>query len=112
MELHRQLRLAAGLVSEHYPKVSSLVINMTYYRKGENPVVMVRTVNYSPGGSAYFKMECATKDCVGGGFDLTPVIAEMVEGRRGSKKGRLLCVGSLSPGHAEIAYEITILYKK
>lgn len=114
-ELNKQQRLAAGLVSEKFPKVDSMVINLTYYQKGVNPVLMVRTVNVLPTTYAYFKMECMIRDCEGGGFDLTPVITKMVKDRKKAGKGKLSCAGKgdgLSADHASIAYEITVQYKE
>lgn len=112
-ELNRQNKLAAGLVSERFPKVSSIVVNMTYYQKGINPVLMVRTVNLLPTNYAYFNMECMIRDCVGGGFDLTPVITRMVKDLKKSAKGKLDCKGKnegLAADHASIEYEITVKY--
>lgn len=112
-ELNRQNKLAAGLVSERFPKVSSIVVNMTYYQKGINPVLMVRTVNVLPTNYAYFNMECMIRDCIGGGFDLTPIITRMVKGLKKVAKGKLVCKSkneSLAPDHASITYEITVKY--
>lgn len=113
MELNKKNKLAAGLVSELFPGISGMVINMTYYHKGENPVLMERTINVLPAGYAYFNMECMIKDCFDGGFDLTSVIAKMVKGRKKSEKGSLACKGkneTLDTGHASISYVITIQY--
>lgn len=112
-ELNRQNRLAAGLVSERFPKVDTIVINLTYYQKGVNPILMVRTINVSPSTYAYFNMDCMIRDCVGGGFDLTPIITRMVKDHKKSAKGKLVCEGKndgLAPDHASIAYEITIQF--
>ncbi len=112
-ELLKQNKLAAGLVSERYPKVSSIVLNMTYYQKGVNPVLMVRTVNVLPTTHAYFNMECMIRDCVNGGFDLTPIIKKMVKTLKKTVKGKLVCKGrndGLEADHASIVYEINIRY--
>ena len=73
MELNKQRRLEAGLVSERFPDVSGMVIHMTYYHKGVNPVLMVRIINFFPSGYAYFNMDCLIKDCVRWRFDFTSV---------------------------------------
>ena len=112
-ELIKQHKLAAGLVSERFPKVNSIVINMTYYQKGVNPVLMVRTVNVLPTTYAYFNMECMIRDCANGGFDLTPIITRMVKGLKKTGKGKLVCKGKndgLAADHASITYEIAIRY--
>ncbi len=115
MELNRQNRLASGLLSERFPGVSSIVIHITYYQRGVNPVLMLRTINVLPSDSAYFHMDCVIKGCVEGGFDLTPAIAEMVKTRKKTGKGKLVCCGkldTLNSDHARIDYEIGIQYDK
>ncbi len=115
MELNKQNRLAAGLLSERFPQVSGIVISMTYYQKGANPVLMLRTVNVVPTDSAYFNMECVIKGCVDGGFDLSKIIANMVKARKKIGKGKLTCCGKTDvhpSDHASIDYEIDIRYNK
>ena len=115
MELKKQLRHDAGLVSERFPEVSGIVIHMTYYHNAENPVLMQRTVNVFPSSFAYFNMECMTKGCESGGFELTPLIAKNIKQHKKSLKGKMVCEGKngdIPPEHASIAYEINIKYNK
>ena len=114
MDLKRQNRLTAGMMSERFPQVSGIVINMTYYQQGANPVLMERTVNVFTTSDAYFKMDCMIKGCEGGGFDLSPVINAMAKTRKSVKKGTLDCCGNANgaQGHGSIDYEIVIQYKK
>lgn len=115
MELNRQNRLATGLLSERFPEVSSILINMTYYQKGVNPVLMLRTIHVLPSDSAYFNMDCMIKGCVDGGFDLTSVIKKTVKARKKTVKGKLVCRGKTdtnSADHASVDYEIGIQYRK
>jgi len=114
MELKKENRIAAGLVSDRYPRVSGMVIHMTYYHRAPNPVLMVRTVNVYPSSYAYFNMECMIKGCDNGGFDLASVIADLIKNHKKSGKGKMACSGgkdTLGPGHAHISYEISIQYK-
>lgn len=114
-ELRKQNNLAAGLVSDRFPAVSDIVINMTYYRRGANPVLMVRTVNIVPTSYALFKMDCMIKGCDGGGFDLTSVVSDMVKTHKKMKKGAIVCHGNVdarASDHASIDYETVIQYKK
>lgn len=115
MELNKQNRLAAGLLSERYPQVSGIVINMTYYQKGSDSILMLRTVNVIPADFAYFNMECVNKGCLEGGFDLTSVIASMIKARKKAGKGKLTCCGKIdtrASDHASVVYEIGIEYNK
>jgi hypothetical protein len=113
LEASKQRKLEAGLISERFPRVSDIVVRMTYYHKGANPVLMVRTVNFWPSQHAYFNMDCMIKGCLDGGFDLTQVITRMIKNRKKSEKGKLTCKGksdTVGSDHASIAYEISIRY--
>lgn len=115
MDLKKQQMIAEGLVSERFPEVNGIVIHMTYLIKGLNPVLMLRTVNVFPTSYAYFNMDCMIKGCIDGGFDLTPVITDMVKKHQKLKKGNLVCSGKnadLASDHANIDYEVTIEFNK
>lgn len=106
----KQKKIDAGLLSASYPYIASIVITMDYYQKGAGPVLMRRTVNFFPGSTAYFLMECIKNDCISGGFNLEPVIATMVEGQVKSGDGKLVCHGNNASGHARVDYKIAIQY--
>jgi len=115
MEVKKQLKLDAGLVSDRFPNVEGMVIQMTYYHNTENPVLMQRTVNVFPSSYAYFNMECMIKGCEGGGFDLTSLIARNIKQNKKSFKGDMVCKGKNDEkpsNHARISYHIAIKYSK
>jgi hypothetical protein len=120
IELAKMSKAAAGLVSEHYSGVSRIVFHMTYYQSAMNRLLMTRTLNFYPADFAYFHMDCMRDECVNGGFDLTPIVAEMVKNHKNSKKGRIFCDGKkpvIGPAgashyHASLSYEINIEYNK
>ncbi|MBM4137769.1 MAG: hypothetical protein FJ241_13210 [Nitrospira sp.] len=109
----KQQRLESDLISEHFPEVSSIVINMTNSYGRKNPILISRTFNFWPNSHAYFNIECLSKNCVDGGFDLNQVITMMIENHQNSEKGVLVCKGSsLSSDHSHINYKITIQYNE
>ncbi len=111
LEKVQKKKRAAGLVSEKFPGVSGIVFRLTYYQRGQQPALMVRTLNFVPADYAYFHMDCLREECTNGGFDLTPVVAGLVRNRKKTVKGKILCDGknsSVSRGHASIAYEISV----
>jgi hypothetical protein len=111
----KQKKLASGPLFERFPDVAGIMITMTYYQKGTNPVLMLRTVHIKPVDFAYFHMECMIKGCLDGGFNLAPVIVDMVKKRKKAGKGKLVCNGKIdarSLDHASVDYEISIDYKK
>jgi hypothetical protein len=108
-----QKKADAGLVSELFPRVSSMVIRMTYRQDFANPILMVRTINVLPSSYAYFHMKCMTKDCREGGFDLTQTITSLVRQHKRIGRGKIACGGEgdkLASNHASISYEISINY--
>ncbi len=114
MELKKQAQLKAGLLSDRFPMISGIVIQMTYFRKSENPILMERTVNVFPTSNAYFNMDCMISECDNGGFDLTPIIAKQIKDHRKLAKGKMVCKGKISAltsDHASISYAINIKYK-
>ena len=102
-------RLDAGSMADHFPEVASIDIRMTYNQKGIKS--LLRTFSFSPGSYAFFRVDCLSKECVDGGFDLTHVITGMIRNRREAAKGELNCEGESSAAdHAAIVYEVAILY--
>ncbi len=112
-EKEKAAQTAAGLVSERYAAVSSIELHMTYYHRAVNPVLMERTLRFSPSNYACFHVKCMQDGCCGGGYDLTPVVAGLARSGKASVKGTLFCHGSnTAVGHGSIAYEVHIQYHK
>ncbi len=106
----RQRKLDAGFVEAQFPEVAGIVITMTYNQRGIQKS-LPRVVNFFPGSSALFRVDCLSKECVDGGFDLTQVITGMVRNRKETSKGDLSCEGDgPSAGHSTIVYEVAIQY--
>lgn len=114
-EQQENIRKKAGLVSERFPGVSTIVFHLTYYHRRTGPVLMKRTLNFFSNTHALFRMDCLQEGCSGGGFDLTGVVKKMVKDRTSSGKGQLRCNGKGTMnghGHASIAYEVNIVYRR
>ena len=115
LELKRNTMLAAGLVSERFPAVSNIMFRMTYYQRTADPILMKRTISFSPTNYACFHLECMREECTDGGFDLMPVVAGLVKNNKKSVSGKIVCNGKsedLRHGHASIAYEVSVQYNK
>ena len=111
LEEERAALVAAGYISERYAGISNIEFKMIYYHRSVNPVLMKRTLSFSPDNYAGFHMKCMTDGCIDGGYDLAPVVAGLVKSGKKSIKGRLPCQGSnKTPGHASLAYEVSIEY--
>ena len=111
LERERSDLAASGLVSERYSGISNIEFCLTYYQRGLNQVLMTRTLNFKPSDYAGFHMKCMHDGCMNGGYDLAPVVASMVKGRKTSTSGKIFCHGTNdSLGHASIAYTVKIQY--
>ncbi len=106
----QQRKLDAGFMDDQFPEVESIVITMVYNQKGiQNS--LPRVVNFFPRSYALFRVDCLSKECVGGGFDLTQIITGMIKNRKKVAKGDLSCEGDVpSADHSSIAYEVAIQY--
>ena len=106
-----QQKIESGLISEHFPQVSSIVIHVTNSHRGIIPESILRTFHFWPNSYAYFNIECLCEDCRDGGFDLNRVITMMIRNHRDSEEGELDCDSSnLSSDHSHIYYKVFIRY--
>ncbi|MBL7049173.1 MAG: hypothetical protein ISR96_06645 [Nitrospira sp.] len=115
MELKKKAKLDAGLLSEKHPDVVDMVMLVTYYHKGENPILLKRTINYFPTSHAYFNLDCMIKGCENGFFDLTKTVRAQIKGKKKVVKGTISCGRkecSLTPKDDAISYEINIKYSR
>ena len=107
----KQQRIESGLVSEHFPGVSSIVIHVTNSYKGIIPETILRTFNFWPNSYAYFNIECLSEECRDGGFDLSRIITMMIRNHKNAEEGELMCdSGNLSTDHSSIYYQISVVY--
>ena len=105
-----QQRADAGFVATHFPEVESIAIHMTYNQKGIAKS-LPRVVNFFPGSYALFRVDCLSKGCVDGGFDLNHTITTMIRNRKKAAKGEITCEGNgSSSDHSSIVYEVAIQY--
>ena len=107
-ERKRQV-LEAGLVSDRFPGVQSIVVTMNYGR-GSFPSLL-RTVNFYPGSPAFFRISCLGDGCDDGGLDLTYVMQRMIRSHEKAAKGELSCDNKdAAIVHPNVDYQIAITY--
>jgi len=107
-ERKRQV-LAAGLMSDCFPDVSSIVVTMDYSRGSFSSVH--RTMNFYPGSHAFFKISSPGEECDEGGLDLTRFIHRMVKRNEKLAKGEFSCDhNNAAIVHPIVGYEVAITY--
>jgi len=109
----KEQKIESGKISDHFPEVSSITIQVTNYHGRKNPVVIKRVLQFFPDSYAYFVLECLRKRCVDGGFDFGKIVTKITRGHKSSESGELFCKGnSLSKDHSYLSYKITVRYEK
>lgn len=108
----QQQKIDSGTVVQRFPKVAGIVIRMEYIQQGITQN-MSRTMHFSPASHAFFRVDCLSKGCVDGGFDLTGKITSMIRNRKETASGEISCKGEGPVAdHSRIVYEVTITYAK
>lgn len=110
-----QERQGAGLISQRFPEVSGIVVDMEHKRKGISAIHLLRTLNFFSDSHAYFRVECLNRDCKDctDGFHLDQVVAAMIRNHTSSKEGELNCEGNgITSRHVNISYKVTIQYNE
>lgn len=108
-EDRKRQTLAAGLMSDRFPAVSSIVVTMNY-GKGTHSAVF-RTLNFYPGSSAFFRISCLSEGCDQGSLDLTHSLRSMIGRRETSAKGELSCDNKdAAIVHPRVEYQVAITY--
>ncbi|HMK59900.1 MAG TPA: hypothetical protein VK452_01985 [Dissulfurispiraceae bacterium] len=105
----RQQKIDADILSDVFPKVKHISINMTYNQTGVLEPLS-RAINYYPGSAAIFRMHCLCSDCVEGGFEFSKIIKSMVKARKTVLKGKIGCDSCSSPECADVSYIIQVKY--
>lgn len=108
-EARQRQMLDAGLISDRFPDVASIVVTMDYSRGSVSAVH--RTMNFYPGSQAFFKISSLGDEGDEGGLDLTRFIQKMIRSRESSAKGGFNRDSS-DPAliHPVIDYEVAITY--
>ena len=101
--------LAAGLVSERFPGVASIVVTMNYNRGSHSS--LLRTLNFYPGSPAFFKISSLGGEGDEGGLDLTNCIGRMIRSSERSTKGEFRS-DQRDPAvvRPNVEYEVAITY--
>jgi hypothetical protein len=108
-EERKRQALAAGLMSARFPDVSSIVVTMNY-GKGTHSAVL-RTLNFYPDSSAFFRISCLSEGCDQGALDLTHSLRRMIGGRETTAKGELCCDNKdAAIVHPKVEYQVAITY--
>lgn len=106
-EARRQQEIEAGLVSERFPKVKLIRLEVRFH-DATGAQVQRRIRDLPPDAYAIFEMKCPLDSSP---LDLKPVVTRMVSDKEKKKSGELKCAGSQGDAQHNAVYQIDIEYR-
>ncbi len=88
---------APTTISGLYPGVGRIILFAAFEQADPESEPNYQQIIFTAESEAIFRLGCSRDECAGGGFDLAPVVAEMVHGKESRVHGELACEGALSP---------------
>ena len=80
-------------LSERFPRLRELVFELRFTGAGGKPLLSPYKQIYTGDMQAFFELQCPSRDCTGGGFDLNAAAAHAAGGHEGISRGHLQCRG-------------------
>ena len=102
----RQLEIDAGLISERYPQVRNIHLEVEF-RNSSGKRVQLRCRDLPLHSYAIFEMKCPLDDTP---FDLQPVVEKMISAHKRQLSDEVMCSGSRSDSQHVASYNIKIQY--
>ena len=99
---------SSNTVSERFPRVRELVFELRFTAAESKPLLSPYKQIYTGDMQAFFELQCPSRECLGGGFDLSTAAANAAGSHEGISRGRIQCRG-VAQGSAcvvELHYEI------
>jgi hypothetical protein len=109
---------ASNTLAERFPQLKSLSATLSYFPpSGLTQHSELKCTFNLAYAKSLFRFDCPNKECVGGNFDLTTELAQMVAQRRESWAGETRCQGWQSKtmidrvhcGHV-LRYQMSLVY--
>jgi hypothetical protein len=89
---------AHATISELYPDVGRIILFVAFEEADSESEPNHQHIIFTAQTKAVFRLDCSRDECVGGGFDFSPVVAEMVKNKKSRVQGKLACEGTLGAG--------------
>ncbi len=88
---------ARATISELYPDVGRIMLFVAFEEADSESEPNYQQIIFTPGTEAAFRLDCSRDECVGGGFDFSAMIDEMLKNGELRVHGVLACKGTLAP---------------
>lgn len=108
----------AGKIKDSYPEVKELIFEFYFEDPDKLAKPSNKKFNREKEGSALFEFDCPYWECVGGGFDLSQPISNMIKYKNNECNGQIFCQGwqdreRINKYHClcQLTYKITAKYE-
>ena len=89
---------AHATISDLYPEVRRLTLFIAFQEADAESEPNYQQIIFTADTEAVFRLDCSRDHCAGGGFDLTPLVDEMMKNHESMAHGKLSCEGTLGSG--------------
>lgn len=86
---------AHATISELYPDVGRITLFIAFEEADSESEPNYQQIIFTAETEAIFRLDCSRDACTGGGFDLTPVVGDMVKNQEARVHGKLACEGTI-----------------
>jgi len=92
-------------ISALYPELRRITLFVAFEESDSELEPNYQQIIFTADNEAIFLIDCSRDACVGGGFDFTPVIGDMVRNKESRVHGKLACEGALGSGRDRCALQ-------
>jgi len=85
-------------LSELYPNVERLTLFVAFEEVDAEAEPNYQQIIFTADSTAAFRLDCSRDECVGGGFDYAPFVAELINSGDQRAHGKIVCPGRLGSG--------------
>lgn len=114
-EQRQRSYVSSVTVSTKFPRVAAVALELRFTTGADKLLVSPYSQIYTADMQAFFELQCPSRDCSRGGFDLQAAVQSAVSSRDKWGQGRLQCNGTAvggegrgAPCPVELSFEIAI----
>lgn len=98
MTCHDTQNRTSPTLAELYPDLHRITLFIAFEEADSASEPSYQQIIFTPDTGAEFRLDCLRDACTCGGFDLAPVVADLVKGGESMVHGTLVCAGTLGAG--------------
>jgi len=104
-------------LSELYPNVSRVTLFVAFEEADADAEPNYQQIIFTGNAATVFRLGCSRDDCVDGGFDYGPPIADLIQRGEEREHGKIACEGRLGSGRRskpcslQSEYRIIVQYR-